>query len=108
MEIIYNRNSTSHLIEDNFKDLPELEGSEKQVKWANDIRRKYLSEAHMILCENYLFNINPNAEGAEEFADYVKANLYKMASETSAKQWINRRNDSGYQMAAELLGKYAG
>jgi len=63
-----------------FGDLPQLVGSEKQINWANDIRRKALVKVLEWI------NDQPNGERGIEL---VKAGL---AIATSAKWWIDHRD----------------
>ena len=67
--------------------LPELTGSEKQIKWAADIRVKMLADlaAHKL-----------SAKGIEN----VNARL---AVKTSAKWWIDHRQDSTTTFAKALV-----
>jgi hypothetical protein len=63
--------------------LADLEGSEKQIAWANTIREK----AYKCVDALAPFASNPQAKA---MMDGWKA---KMDAETSAKWWIDNRND---------------
>ena len=63
--------------------LADLEGSEKQIVWANTIREK----AYKCFDSLQPFASNPQAKA---MMDGWKA---KMDAETSAKWWIDNRND---------------
>lgn len=64
--------------------LPELTGSEKQVKWATDIRRSVQRTVEKGIIE-YLFK-----KGLDDDAEKVRKLLFKMLSEEKrAANWIS-------------------
>ena len=93
-----------------------LQGSPKQVKWANDIRRKKLDALDSEEEKTLQDTKKARAAGKNVAADmeeqitvqYTKAraNLQRV---TSAKWWIDRRNDSTRQIGRfGLLGPLPG
>jgi hypothetical protein len=96
----YNNNHYLEALKEELKnlDLPELTGSQKQIAWAEDIRRKALEEALHNLCWAEKFK----TYGRKKFTD----NTYKaieitrerqitrieaVAAQTSSKWWIDGR-----------------
>jgi len=67
--------------------LPELIGSEKQVKWANDLRNRLIAQMSI---RGIKWNIIANREFPEAHKDELNANADKLL-ESSAKAWIDMR-----------------
>lgn len=61
--------------------LPELEGSEKQILWALDIRKKYVEKANRIMELN---TGKPSEEVAKKFCEWL-------IGHTEAHYWIDNR-----------------
>lgn len=87
---------------------PELTGSEKQIKWANDIRDSALDtiEANIESNRNYLKRFK------NDFDAQVKLDLYEGARETylkqlrsvtNAKEIIDRRNAYDPKMIVDTV-----
>lgn len=80
------------------KDLgfPELEGSEKQVAWANDIRIQLADDANKFLtrCRRNLKRAN-DPEKLQEAMDLVELYLAELGAETSAHEIIENRRYVG-------------
>lgn len=86
-------------------DLPELEGSEKQIAWANDIRSKYLQDVisrcpitngvemgiFELIAEKTLTTCEVYASTDKLFETLKKINGIKDLDNTSAKYWIENR-----------------
>ncbi len=70
-----------------------LEGSEKQVRWANDIRAKKIADAEKLAAK-----VNKNK-------DLFDGAVKQMKNEISASWWIDRRNDTIMDILKELLIK---
>lgn len=70
-----------------------LEGSEKQVSWANEIRAKKIADAEMLAAK-----VNKNK-------DLFDGAINEMKNETSASWWIDRRNNTIMDILKELLIK---
>lgn len=65
-------------------ELPKLEGSEKQICWANDLRSRWISEMTRVF-----------AQGTNGDTDKAKRIAVRIASlATTAREWIDNRNDS--------------
>jgi hypothetical protein len=71
----------------NVETLPALEGSEKQVKWANDIRKAAIGLVIEVLDEELKYE--PSHFSAELID--VKDGLFSIYAEKSAKWWIDSR-----------------
>ena len=67
-------------------DLPELTGTERQVKWATDIRFKFAHEANRIMNEDRYKN---NSEFIEKYEKTYKS---VVDVETTSKWWIENRD----------------
>lgn len=67
--------------------LPALEGSDKQVKWARDIRRDFVEQLDKIF-DKY---VRPNMP--EAFAEFFEAFEPEYLSRlTDSRYWIDNRN----------------
>ena len=75
------------------KGYAELTGSEKQVRWANDIRAKKLADA-----EDLATKVNKNKGKFDEAVKTLK-------DKTSASWWIDRRDNTIMDILKELLIK---
>lgn len=69
-------------------DKPALTGSEKQIKWAGDIRRRFVEDATR--------DIDRLARPQDlQYVPILKAALAAIVSErVAAKQWIDARGES--------------
>ena len=67
----------------------ELTGSEKQVKWAKDIRAKFTRR--ILDREDFGLDMDNREEMTQMFREWAE----KVAAETSAKKWIEF-NYAGY------------
>lgn len=76
------------------RSLPALEGSEKQVAWANTIREKQLEHlTRCIVIERLTDRTGTNAERVAYFArrrEVLEARLVEALAVTSAKWWCDR------------------
>jgi len=69
--------------------LPALQGSDKQVAWAESVRAEYLAgvvKAEQLLAANF------GARGAAEAAKALPEIRKQAESRTSAHEWIERRD----------------
>lgn len=88
--------------------MPELKGSEKQVKWANDIRDTALRSADAVvsnakkLSDSPAIN-TPSVEGAE-FARNVA--VKELQSVVSASKIIDKRNKLSYDGLSNIALEY--
>ena len=91
--------------------LPAIKGTEKQIKWAEDIRREQLAKwdawaakANQAIAEEAnLPNPRLDLSAATEAA--IDAVTAELTSQTDAGWWIDRRNEPiGHQMFRELRG----
>lgn len=82
--------------------LPELSGTERQIKWATDIRFKFAHEANRIMNEDKYRN---NAEFIERYNKTYKS---VVDVETTSKWWIEHRDEfEGVPKHAEFMnGQY--
>lgn len=80
--------------------LAALEGSEKQIAWAADIRESAISGV-VKMCATL------SSKAGKPFAvpGGVRKVLELMVTETSSKWWIDHRNSPDEAMAARVLGK---
>lgn len=75
--------------------LPELIGSEKQIKWAEDIRSKAITGMSACLTE---------VDNYRELDPELAAARIKAASEiTSAKVWIESRSSDAYTTISRVV-----
>lgn len=70
-----------------------LEGSEKQIKWAEDIRARIIGEARKF------FEANATTPEAEALANDI---ITTLANQTSAKWWIDRRDKTQRDLLLEV------
>ncbi|MBQ5344652.1 MAG: hypothetical protein J6F33_05590 [Acidaminococcaceae bacterium] len=93
-------------------DMPELIGTEKQLEWANSIRKEWYEEAKLVyryLVKKYIFKKIYDGEkinnGAiEESLKYIK---WIAAHYTGAGWWIDNRDDIGwYTPTPDWITKY--
>lgn len=88
--------------------MPELKGSEKQIKWANDIRDTALRNADLVvknaknLSASTSFNI-PSVEAAE-FARNVS--VKELQSVNSASKIIDKRTKLSYDGLNKIALEY--
>ena len=73
------------------KGMAKLEGSEKQVAWAESIRRKYFHGIEL-MPDGY----TPNTEKEKAGMEWAKAHWKERVEETSAKWWIDHRNGPSF------------
>lgn len=80
--------------------LPDLEGSPKQVSWANEIRNGMIKNANSNIehissaMEKYADRMTPeNVQQAEEGISFWQVSIECIASEKSAKKFIDARED---------------
>lgn len=83
------------------EDMPELQGSEKQVAWANDIRNKMAAEVVEYIESKTKTNIKTFAAAFAAFSEEQKALAVRISeviakyatliTETSAKYYIENR-----------------
>lgn len=77
--------------------LPALEGSEKQVKWATDIRASFILKALPILRQDAEETV-----GVERFDAFIEDFLSTI---TAASEWIEWRDESELDSRLEKMGK---
>lgn len=84
--------------------LPELVGSEKQVAWAEKIRSKFVSLRESLAYQNEdLYRQSQDSqENIETHKRLFKAFCDEFFGETSAKAWIDRRDDSENEYKFEV------
>lgn len=90
-------------------ELPDLNGSEKQVRWAGHIRREKLREVQQVLREwqGLIDNYQRAGKSLEKVAEARAAfrsaldGLEALEKQASAAWWIDRREKT----ARELLGE---
>lgn len=91
---------------ENGNKLPKLEGSEKQIKWANDIRNTMMQirqvEEKAFLKHKDIFTNETNNAGfnyEQAYKDYKKYSK-EVFKEKSAKKWIDnfRTANTGYKL----------
>ena len=63
--------------------VPKLEGTEAQIKWAKDIRKKYISTLQRLLADIPMFEYQKRAELVHTFNTYINADVTR-----SSKHWI--------------------
>ena len=80
--------------------LAAMTGSEKQVAWAEDIRRDAIQEIAEI-CSIRARKMHV----AYEIPEMVQVVLREMAKEADAKWWIDNRNNAKEAMARKVAGK---
>ena len=73
-------------------EMAKLEGSEKQVAWANDIRSKMVEGFKMVDYLNEEFKKSEN-EITKKALYYINAATKRIKTETSAKWFIDNRNN---------------
>jgi hypothetical protein len=85
-----------HIMQIVFDDLPELTGSEKQVAWAQDIRRGMLQTQIAVPFGALITRANLAGQGANIAPAFVKLNdqMAHVLSLSSAKFWIDNKNVS--------------
>jgi hypothetical protein len=66
--------------------LPELEGTEKQIRWALVLREKQIDFLYTLIGEA----LDENDKG---YAEYLKGRIEARKKETSAKFFINRKDN---------------
>lgn len=82
------------------KGLPALEGSEKQIAWAETIRAKAIAEI-----DSFIARGEAAGELTDEQADqlaYLKTYRAEIAADTSCRNWIDKRDIRGKAEAAKL------
>lgn len=87
--------------------LPELEGSEKQVAWAETLRQKFLDKTSVIYVKNEKYN---RKEDEKERQKYILALESIKATKTKASWWIDTRFSNMYSLLedeAEQMKKVA-
>ena len=77
-------------------DLPELKGTEKQVKWANDIRANLVSK------------IDPSNIREDVKDSFIECWDIVLRTETSASFWINTRNLLCGTLGVKTILRHAG
>lgn len=77
--------------------LPELEGTDKQVAWAKKIRHEFLGSYKKIWLTR---NTEDKQQNARAFYD-------KFFAETSAAKWIRMRYDTGVDSLKEKMIDFA-
>lgn len=92
--------------------LPALVGSEKQIAWAEKIRRDFVVEAEKQAEENEEMFAKTREEIGEQAEEQIESmrNIFddfcaEHLRETSAKAWIEKRDDVEFFLSA--LNKYA-
>ncbi len=84
------------------KGLPELQGSEKQITWAEYIRVELLNDAEKFLKDNWdktrMIVDDEIKEHNEMVLHTLGQVLVQVRLETSAKWWINNRGRDGGQL----------
>lgn len=86
----YKKEAEEAKIEAEAMELPQLEGSEKQINWAMYIRKKLLpvaDEAYISLEQNF----DLKQYNKEKFLELAKEWLHKFTLQTKASFWIDHR-----------------
>ncbi len=82
-----------------------LQGSEKQIAWAEKIRKEFLDEAH----RNFKKSLAAGVNTAEEIERAKEATIIAFNQQNQAKWWIDNRGrrvsifDEEYRKAQEVL-----
>jgi hypothetical protein len=95
--------------------MAELIGTEKQVKWANDIRNKFFSDrdgvasnqgirwAFVHTWERHLWNPEIADMTFEEFQIVGGGAVKQLLNETSAKFWIDNRDEATDRLVVKMI-----
>ncbi|SEF86587.1 hypothetical protein [Parabacteroides chinchillae] len=92
--------SAKELVQEDMN-LPELNGSDKQVSWATSIRTKFIETAE----ELYTKAPDSNKEKIRQVIDLYKSDMLK---NTSSSFWIDKRYDLSLTDVAREASKYVG
>lgn len=88
-------------------DLPELKGTEKQIKWASDLREVYARTASYIIRKQKStiqdIKDDKNREKRETRLEEVKGAFVKMFSVQESTTWIDNRNLSTEDIVMKYL-----
>lgn len=108
------RGSSSGMNNNRFsaRNFPDLSGSQKQVKWANDIRDSALDiiEGNIRANRDYLRRFRNNFDAQVKLDLYEGARetyLKQLRSVTNAKEIIDRRNAYNPQMIVDTVNDRA-
>ena len=74
----------------NFNDLPNLKGSKNQIKRAQEIRARRINEVKQLIKDQNMRQKDYNA-------------VNKFINETSAKDWINKQNETTVNLLITAL-----
>lgn len=91
------------IIEDRENALPDLTGSEKQIQWAIQIRRKKMEEIDASV-ESYVENIGEDEKGKLELV--LKCLDLFRKNECSSREWIDMRNMEASEIIYQAYLKY--
>jgi hypothetical protein len=72
----------------------ELKGSERQVRWAEDVRRKALEHAQGVLTRFEQGGPGGYPKADPEAAEQTRAHLAFLEAQEDARWWIDRRNQN--------------
>lgn len=93
-------------------DLPPIQGTEKQIPWAEGIRRKKLREIEQVLREWRLYIQRLADLGKEDQADFQRQKfrlaldqLAVIEQKTGANWWIARRENSARELLTDAEAK---
>lgn len=96
--------------EESMNELVELKGSEKQVKWANDIRRKMITTLNYHKNDCTVFNDLKEYWESVNFGyddgrtnEEIEAEFYNMINSKDAKWFIDNRSSDVIQILADNL-----
>lgn len=96
-------------------DLPPLRGSVRQEPWANDVRRKLLSEIGKLLrdWQRYVRTLADTGKAEKAEQERVKLRAAIDASERLLKRdtcrwWLDRRNNTARELLADDPAKPGG
>ena len=102
IKVKVSKKATFYAPEVSIEGAPELKGTEKQIKWAEDIRK----EKVITLLEKYrdfkaivkrYYSLNEDDEKIKQMNKEFEEYGYKLLSETKASKWIEDRSFVDYQ-----------
>ena len=86
-------------------ELPALTGSDRQVEWARKIRADKISEFAELIAKR--LGTVP-ADKRDTFEDQNAMVLVEMAGKTTARWWIDNRDESAFALARRLYAQARG
>jgi hypothetical protein len=100
LQTAWNGYGNGEILWDETSDLPELTGTEKQIKWADDLRRKAIGLASDDVRAHRSRGIASGLDPAvvdQQIAPVVEA-LHKIAAHGEASWWIDNRHRTSTEM----------